>query len=773
MARISVRCALRSVTVVACSSFLLTCIGTSLHAVDFNKEIRPLLSNHCFECHGPDNTTRQADLRLDEYQSAMQVITPGKIRKSELLNRIHSSDPDLVMPPPDYNKPLTEEQKQILADWVKEGADFQQHWAFLPIRKETIQPHRQDHWSRNPIDYYIFNRLRAEGLRPSPQAEKAALIRRISFDLTGLPPSLEDARRVQADDTPQAIEKYIDQLLASEAYGEHMALYWLEASRYADTDGYQNDRTRYHHVWRDWVIMAFNENMPYDQFIVDQLAGDQKPDATLKSQIATAFCRNHRINSEDGSIPAEWHVENVADRVDTFGTIFLGLTVSCARCHEHKYDPLSQKDYYQLFAYFNNNAEWGVGPNNGNSPPFIEVPASWPKVTEEVNKPVAPEPLKLSNARKEAGNGLKRPQPGAATTLMVMHDLESPRDTFVLNRGQYNLADKSQQVYPAVPAALDFSPELQPKTRYELAKWLTHPDHPLTARVAVNRFWQQVFGRGIVESAENLGAQGSLPSHPALLDYLAGQFIQSGWNTKALMKQILLSATYQQSSAVSQELIERDPENTLLARGPRVRLSGFALRDQALVASGLYVSAIGGPSVRPYMPPRIWRSISNNSYKQDTGASLYRRSLYTYWRRTIPPPTMMNFNAAAREVCVVRTEQTNTPLQALTLLNNKIFVESARNLAQQALQSGGDSDEARIRFAFQTVLTRLPTDREMQILTDSLKVFQQRYTKNPEEANALISVGESPATQELNAPQLAAYTMVASTIFNLDEAIVK
>ena len=760
--------------VIASVTFIASLLtSTSVDAADFNKDIRPLLANHCFECHGPDNATRQADLRLDIKQSAMSVITPGKVRKSELIHRINSDDPDLVMPPPDFKKPLDDKQRLLITQWLKAGADYQQLWSFAPVDVPTLKQPRHDRWSQNTIDHYVMQRLKEEGLSPSKPADTATLLRRISFDLTGLPPSLEDARRILENPSPQIIEAYIDQLLASDAYGEHMALYWLEASRYADTDGYQNDRTRHHHVWRDWVILAFNENLPYDQFITDQLAGDQKPDATLKSQIATAFCRNHRINSEDGSIPAEWHVENVADRVDTFGTVFLGLTISCSRCHDHKFDPISQQDYYELFAYFNNNAEWGIGPNNGNSPPFIEVPAQWPNVTAELNKPVVPEPLKLSNARKEAGNGLKRPQPGSASTLMVMHDLESPRETFLLSRGQYNLPDKSQQLFPAVPSALDFAPELQPKTRYELAQWLTHPDNPLTARVAVNRFWQQLFGRGLVESSENFGAQGTLPSHPELLDYLAQDFIQSGWNTKALLKQILLSATYQQSSDVNSQLVERDPHNELLARGPRTRLSGFALRDQALVSSGLYVKNIGGPSVRPYMPPRIWRSISNNTYKQDSGDNLYRRSLYTYWRRTIPPPTMMNFNAAAREVCIVRTEQTNTPLQALTLLNNKIFVESARRLAEQAILTGGESEVERIQFSFQSVLTRPPTDRELEILQNSLALFLQRYNQNTEEATGLISVGESKATTDIDPAILAAYTMVASTIFNLDEAIIK
>ena len=759
-------------TAVAASAILFFSIA-QLQAIDFNKEIRPILSNHCFECHGPDNATRQADLRLDLQASAMSVITPGKIKRSELIHRIESHDQDVMMPPADAKRPLTDQQRKLLTDWVREGAEYQQHWSFEPVQNQPTKRHRQDKWSQNRIDHYVYLRLKAEGLSPSKPADRATLIRRISFDLTGLPPSLEDARRVLDDPSEDALEEYIDHLLQSTAYGEHMALYWLEASRYADTDGYQNDRTRHHHVWRDWVIMSFNDNMPYNQFIIDQLAGDQKPNPTLKSQIATAFCRNHRINSEDGSIPDEWHVENVADRVDTFGTVFLGLTISCSRCHDHKFDPISQQDYYELFAYFNNNAEWGVGPNNGNSPPFIEIPESWPVIAADQNHPVVPEPLKLTNARKEAGNGLKRPQPGSAKTLMVMHDLETPRETYLLNRGQYNLPDKSKPLSPTIPSALNFAPDMQPNSRYELAQWLVHPDNPLTARVAVNRFWQQLFGRGLVESSENFGSQGTLPSHPQLLDYLASEFIHAGWDTKALIKQILLSATYQQSSDAPTHLIERDPKNELLARGPRMRLSGFALRDQALVASGLYVEGVGGPSVRPYMPPRIWRSISNNSYKQDTGDKLYRRSLYTYWRRTIPPPTMMNFNAAAREVCIVRTEQTNTPLQALTLLNNKIFVESARNLAERSISQGGDTTTERLQFAFQTVLTRLPTEQELEILQDSLEFFLTRYTEKTSEAASLIAVGESVANPEFDTTTLAAYTMVASTIFNLDEAIIK
>ena len=540
------------------------------------------------------------------------------------------------------------------------------------------------------------------------------------------------------DPSDSSLEKFVDRLLESPAFGEHMAVNWLEVARYADTDGYQNDRYRYHHVWRDWVIGAFNANKPYDQFIIDQLAGDMLPKATLTDQIATAFCRNHRINSEDGSIPEEWHVENVVDRVDTFGTAFLGLTVSCARCHDHKYDPISQQDYYELFAYFNNVPEWGVGPNNGNSPPFIKVPASWPNLTKQQDAFLPPDPVKLNRARaNEAGNGLKRPQAGSPQTLMIMHEMQTPRETYLLKRGQYNQPDKTHRLLPDVPEAISFESAGQPGNRYQLAQWLVHPDNPLTARVAVNRFWQQLFGIGLVKTSENFGIQGELPSHPRLLDYLARDFIKSQWDVKALLKKIVLSGTYQQRSHVTPELLKRDPENRLLARGPRFRLSGFALRDQALATSGLLVDKVGGVSVKPYMPPKIWRAMSNNTYKQGKGQDLYRRSLYTYWRRTIPPPTMMNFNAAAREVCITRTDRTNTPLQALTMLNNRIFVESARKMAERMLQEVEGSAENKIRYGFQLVLTRQPTVEELAILKQLYREARQQFVAAPKSATKL------------------------------------
>ena len=763
----------KHVLILWCSAvYALLCVDVA-SAVDFNRDIRPILSQNCFQCHGPDEAARQAELRLDEPVSLATVIRTGRPNQSELIRRITTSDPEQQMPPADSKLQLSAKQKELITEWIKDGARFEQHWAFQPIADPTPPRVGGSRWVQNDIDRFVLARLKQEGLKPSPKGSKEMLIRRLSLSLTGLPPTVEKVNELMIDTSESAIEKYVDELLQSDAYGEHMAVSWLEAARYADTDGYQNDRYRYHHVWRDWVILAFRENMPYDEFVIQQLAGDLMPGATLKQQIATAFCRNHRINSEDGSIPNEWHVENVADRVDTIGTVFLGLTIGCARCHDHKYDPVSQREYYQLFAYFNNVPEWGVGPNDGNSPPFISVPDSWPILTEEQNKFQIPEEVKLRRAREnDNGNGLKRPQAGGQATLMIMHEMDEPRETYLLQRGQYNLPDKSQRLLPGVPNVLGPSLAAQPANRLELGTWLTAPTNPLTSRVAVNRIWQQLFGTGLVKSSENFGTQGAHPTHPFLLDFLASDFMKHGWDIKRLIKSIVMSATFQQSSHAASQLYREDPENQWLARGPRVRLTGFALRDQALLASGLLIDNFGGPSVKPYMPPKIWRAISNNTYKQDTGDNLYRRSVYTYWRRTIPPPTMMTFNAASREVCIVRTERTNTPLQALTLMNNTIFVEAARNLAERMLMSSDGAIEPRIGFGFRAVLARQPTNDELILLMDLYQEMHVRFANDSARATKLLSTGESKHSESLDDAKLAAMTIVASTILNLDEAVV-
>ncbi|GAB5405911.1 MAG: hypothetical protein Aurels2KO_41420 [Aureliella sp.] len=755
--------------------------GESPASIDFQTQIRPLLSQYCFTCHGPDEQTREADLRLDIASEAARVIednsTAGHDRTtSELGNRISTTDEDLVMPPPSMTKQPTESERQLLMAWLKSGGEMTRHWSFeSPTRPQLPSMDRyQDaaDWVRNPIDMFVLARMAKQGLSPSPRASDSALLRRIAFALTGLPP---DGLPSVRSGTPLKTNRYVDRIINSPAYGEHMAFSWLEAARYADTDGYQNDRYRYQSAWRDWVIRAFDSHMPYDQFVTEQLAGDLLPNTTLWQQVATGFGRNHRINSEDGSIEAEWRVENVVDRVDTLGTVFLGLTIGCARCHDHKYDPISQNEYYQLFAYFNSIAEYGVGPNNGNTPPFIELPKSWPWLSEDDNRAITPDPVKLSAARKEAGNGLRRPQPGQPGTVMVMHELANPRETYRLDRGQYDAPDKSAQLSPGVPEALSFDDQPPPASRLELAQWLVRPGNPLTARVAVNRIWQQLFGRGLVETSENFGSQGNHPSHPQLLDWLACELVDSGWSLQHIQRLIIDSATFQQTASVTDENASEDTENRWLARGPRVRFTAAEVRDMALASSGLLVHRFGGESVKPYMPPKIWSAMSNNKYKQDSGEKLFRRSLYTYWRRTIPPPTMVNFNAANRELCSVRNAVTNTPLQALTLLNNKTFVEAARNLAQ-LMHAGGKLPSEQISFGAWRVLGRELSQDEMRLLLKQYTESLEQYAESPELASQLISVGESPnvaSTSQETTAELAALSVVASILYNTDEAIMR
>ncbi len=752
-------------------SLILAVVAVSLcqaaEPIDFARDIRPVLSDSCYHCHGPDADARESDLRLDDRASALdsEVLTSG-----EMLQRLTTDDPDLRMPPPDAKRPLAADDRETLKQWLKAGAAWPEddrHWAFKPPVRPELPEVKQGDWPRNPVDRFVLARLEREGVKPSPQADKATLLRRVSLDLTGLPPTLEELDRFLADTSAGAYEAAVDRLLQSQRFGEHQALDWLEASRYADTDGYQNDRLRYMWVWRDWLINAINSNMPFDRFVTQQMAGDLLPDRNFLTQVATGFNRNHRINSEGGSIPDEWIVEYVADRVETAGTMFLGLTMNCCRCHDHKYDAVTQKDFYRLFAFFNNVAEAGLGPNNGNSPPFIPVPKSWPDLSEEERKFVTPEPVKI----KVVQTSVPRPQPGSPNTVMVMHELDKPRDTYRLIRGQYDQPDKSEKLQPATPPVLGAWQKEWPANRLGLARWLTSPQHPLTARVTVNRIWQHYFGMGLVKTSENFGVQGELPSHPQLLDWLATEFIASGWDVKALHKLIVTSATYRQHSAATAALLQRDPENRLLARGPRKRLSPFALRDATLLASGLLVEKIGGPPVKPYMPPAIWSSISNARYKRDKGDKLYRRSLYTYWRRTVPPPTMMAFNAAGRETCIVRTGKTTTPLQALTMMNNVAFVEAARHLAERVLQVEDLSDKQRVSRMFRIVTSRQPTPREQQILHQDLLAYRAEYKQNPDAAGKLLSQGEKPNAPNLDRAELAALAVVANTILNLDEAI--
>ena len=733
--------------------------------LDFARDIRPLLSDACYNCHGPDAKAREGNLRLDDRAAALGA---GVLADGEMLRRLTSTDPDERMPPPESNRVLSDENRTKLTQWLEAGAAWpsdDRHWAFVPPKRPRLAKVNNSAWPRNGIDHFVLAKLEQSQLAPSPEADKATLLRRVSFDLTGLPPTIGELDAFLSDPSPDAYEKAVDRLLDSPRYGEHMALGWLEASRYADTDGYQNDRLRYMWVWRDWLIHALNDNMPFDRFVTEQMAGDLLPDRNFFKQVATGFNRNHRINSEGGSIPDEWIVEYVADRVETMGTMFLGLTMNCARCHDHKYDPIAQKDFYQLFAFFNGIDEAGLGPNNGNSPPFIPVPKSWPNLTADEAKFVEPEPMKINVVQ----TSVPRPQPGSPETVMVLHELAKPRPTYVLNRGQYDQPNKSETLHPATPPVLGAWNKNWPNNRIGLANWLMDPKHPLTARVTVNRLWQHYFNLGLVKTSENFGVQGEQPTHPALLDWLATEFVRRDWNVKAMHKLIVTSATYRQSSA---RRLERDPENRLLARGPRKRLTPYAIRDAALFNSNLIVGKIGGPSVKPYMPPGIWKSISNSTYKQDKGDKLYRRGMYTYWRRTLPPPTMMTFNAAAREICTVRNDLTTTPLQALTLMNNKTFVEASRFLAERMLQQGEKPAE-RIAWAFRSVTSRNPGPDELNLLLADLKLFEEEFEKDPGSAKKLLTIGERKADTKLSPTQLAAYALIANTLLNLDEAIMQ
>ncbi len=755
---------------VICTSLPLLLGGLAQAAdFDFVQEVRPVLSDSCYNCHGPDAKARKGKLRLDDRAAAFKS---GVLTDDEMLKRLTSKDPDERMPPPDSKRVLRPKDRAKLVQWLKAGAEWPEddrHWAFVPPMRPVLPKVKNEKWSRNEIDRFILARLEREGWEPSAEADKAILLRRVTFDLTGLPPTIKELDDFLNDDSPNAYERAVDRLLDSPRYAEHMALDWMVASRYADTDGYQNDRLRYMWVWRDWLIKALGDNMPFDRFVTEQMAGDLLPDRNFFTQVATGYNRNHRINSEGGSIPDEWIVEYVADRVETMGTMFLGLTLTCSRCHDHKYDPVSQKDFYSLFAFFNNIDEAGLGPNNGNSPPFIKVPKSWPNLSEAESKFVVPAPTRV----KVVQTSVPRPQPGAPDTVMVLHERAKPRPTYLLNRGLYDQPDKSEKLKPATPPVLGGWKDEWAKNRIGLSQWLLDPKHPLTARVTINRLWQRYFGVGLVKTSENFGVQGELPSHPALLDWLATEFVRRNWNLKAMHKLIVTSAVYRQSSVASPDYLKKDPENRLLAHGPRKRLSPYAIRDAALFTSGLLVEKIGGPSVKPYMPPRIWKSISNATYKQDKGGKLYRRSMYTYWRRTVPPPTMMTLNAAAREICIVRTDLTTTPLQALTMMNNVTFVESARFLAERVLKTQERTPAQRIGQAFRMVISREPSPDELKRLLADFRFYLADFKKRPEAAKQLLTVGEKKVDAKLNAVTLASYALVANTILNLDEAIMQ
>ena len=1047
-------------------------------AVDFGSDVLPVLSDRCFACHGPDESQRKTKLRFDTEAGAFAKLAEGGFaivrsdpEKSVLLERITSDDPARRMPPAylGHGK-LSDAEIERIRRWIEQGAEWQKHWSFTAPRRAELptlegRPVEQQRWPRNAIDRFVLARLDREGLKPSPETDRATLIRRVTLDLTGLPPTPAEVDAFVNDPAPEAHNKLVDRLLNSPHYGEKMASHWLDAARYADTNGYQSDGVRSMWRWRDWVIGAFNRNMPFDQFTIEQIAGDLLPNATRDQIIATGFNRNHRTTAEGGSVEEEFRVEYVADRVETTSTVWMGLTVGCARCHDHKYDPITQKEFYQLFAYFNNVPERGLVYNFGNEHPYIQAPtpeqdaelaeldaqvartrrefqALEPKIARsqkvwekwlrnagtrdwsprdglilhfkldgdlredtgvyrrrESRKPLqTPDPAKqvraafvdagdesafvrgrvgqaasldgkrhidggpgfkldfldpfsfaawirptsangaiLSKAesfRTGQGHGLylregkvflyvnrrwtdislrlqteralklnqwqhvlvtyngkraakyvhiyingeewakdvlfdeltfpfstKEPfrigagggEPGfegliddvrvydralsadeaaalplletvaaiaaiapkkrtpaqrlkmrfafldlaapkevqlarqrygdarrerelfneSIPTVMVMKESETPRDAFVLRRGSYDAP--GEKVAPGVPSILPPLREGWENNRLGLARWLVDPANPLTARVTVNRFWQNLFGVGLVKTVEDFGTQGERPVHPELLDWLASEFVESGWDVKALLKTIVTSATYRQASKVTPELIERDPENRLLARGPRYRLPAGTIRDQALAVSGLLVDEIGGPSVRPYQPEGLWVELTfaDAKYQPDTGDKLYRRSLYTYWKRTVAPPAMMTFDATDRETCTVRETRTNTPLQALNLMNDVTYVEASRKLAERMMTAGGATPDERIAHGFRLALARTARPKEQGVLRGVFERFRDKYADDPDAAAKLLAEGESEYDESLDKAELAAYAGIASLILNLDEAVTK
>lgn len=1016
-------------------------------SVDFTRDIRPLLSDKCYKCHGPDASTREADLRLDteagafaELDEGYHAIVQGKPEESEVVWRIETDDQEDLMPPPDSDLSLSPEEKQLIRQWIAEGAEWKRHWAFEPVVRPALPEVSNSDWSRNGLDRFILARLDAEGLKPSPEADRASLIRRLSLDLTGLPPTPEEVDAFLADASPDAFERLVDRLLDSPRYGETMALPWLDAARYADTDGYQNDGPRSMWRWRDWVIDAYNRNLPFDQFTIEQLAGDMLEDPSLDQVIATGFNRNHRYNSESGLVLEEFLLENAVDRVDTTSTVWMGLTMGCARCHDHKYDPISTEEYYQLISIFNNVPESGRAVKFGNSEPWVTSPTgkqaavlarrdaalemarnkrgqasdaiaeamgAWvagglgdldegalvaeglverfaldghdprgePEAGElkfvagprgEAASVDGESQLKLESAAQFRGekrfsvafwlnpndvsegvilskqtSGSTRPglalemkdgrlqfyivtrwiagvgaietvdalKPGewrhvavtndgsqsalgmrilldgevvetrilyntnsnvggssdksvlrlgggvfgerfkgqvddlriydrtlwsdeaallatskslseiagvgasrrsasetaaleayfleneapeslgklekdvfaarmarlkyhdSLPTTMVMQEMDSPRPTYVRERGVYH--QYGERVGRELPEAFPDYPNGAPRNRMGFAQWLVSGEHPLTARVAVNRYWLKYFGRGLVKTAEDFGLQGDSPSHPVLLDWLADEFVRRDWDVKAMQKLILTSAAYRQQSRMTPELRERDPENVLLARGPRQRLSAHAARDQALAVSGLLSERLGGESVSPYQPEKHWAQMSNMKYKQSTGDDLYRRSLYTIWKRTIPPPTMALLDAADRESCIVSSKRTNTPLQALAMLNEQAFVEAARNLGQRMLLEGGETYAEQVGFAFRVVASRRPDDREFALLETAYREYRSEFQNDLHGAERLIEVGESELDDTLDSRELAAATTFANVLLNLDEVMNK
>lgn len=735
-------------------------------AISYNFHVRPILADKCFACHGPDANKREAGLRLDIPDSAYRhlkdnpaafALVPEKPEESHVFLRISSPDTTERMPPPSSNLTLSARDIKIIEKWIRQGATYEPHWAFVAPEKPAIPEVEAENWPQNEIDYFILRSIEDHGLEAGGKADKELLLKRASLDITGLPPSLEMMDRFLAHDSPDAWEQVIDQLLASPAYGERMAIYWCDVARYADSYGYQDDNLRTQWPWRDWVIHAFNANMPYDRFVTWQIAGDMLPDATREQVLATAFNRNHKFTEEGGVIDEEYRIEYVTDKTNTLGKGLLALTVECAKCHDHKYDPISQKDYYSLFAFFNNTYEKGYEGD----------------ITQ--SKTAKPPMMKLSDQEVREVLTFISKKDTSSLLVSVMGERDSLRKTYVLNRGNYDAP--TVEVTPATPESILQFDETLPRNRLGLAKWLVDKRNPLTARVFVNRMWQEFFGKGIVETSGDFGMQGKLPSHPELLDWMAVDFMEHGWDIKRLIKQLLTSATYMQSATVTPEKLAKDPDNVYLSRAPRYRLSAELVRDLLLASSGLLVRDIGGPSVKPYQPDGMWEASTSGrgllaTYRQDHGEDLYRRGLYTFIKLTVPPPSMIIFDGSNRDQCEVRRLRTNTPLQALVMMNDPHVLEASRVLAARLL-SETSTEQEKIEKAFRLIVCRRPTSEELSILAGYLDEEKKQFSETPQKAEALLKVGEYPPDSMPDQASHAALMQVICSIYNLEEAITK
>ena len=755
--------------------------------VHFSRDIRPILAARCFKCHGPDQ--KRGGLNLQDKESVYRplksgniALVPGKSAESELLRRVSSDDENERMPPQGKGERLAPEQIAKLRLWIDQGAHWQEHWAYVkPVR--PVSPRVKDpSWIRNGIDAFVLARLEERALSPSPEADRACLIRRASLDLIGLPPSPGEVDAFLSDTQPDAYERVVDRLLASPHYGEHQARSWLDQARYADTNGYEKDERRTIWPYRDWVIRAFNRDLPFDQFTIEQIAGDMLPHATLDQKIATGFHRNTMVNTEGGTDDEEFRVAALVDRVNTTMEVWMGTTMACAQCHNHKYDPFTQAEYYRLFALLNNTEDKG----RENEPVIEVLTAAQGIKMRELREQIAKAQAEFNvNAKPEAQARaqIAKILAGAAglakqlaeikpPTTLVMKELPKPRQTHILIRGSHQR--KGEAVTPGVPAKLHPLPAGQPANRLTLARWLVDPNNPLVGRVTMNRLWAQHFGRGFVETSEDFGVQGEPPSCPELLDWLATEFIRQKWSLKAMHRLVVTSSAYRQSSRVTPEIYEADPYDRLFARGPRTRMDAEMVRDNALAISGLLTRKIGGPSVFPYQPDGVWfNPYSSDKWEASKNGDQYRRGLYTFWRRTAPYAAFVAFDAPSREFCCERRPRTNTPLQALATLNDKAFVECAGGLARRIATEVGHSERDRAIYGFRLCVSRAPSDTEISSLVSLYRENLARFKTDSAAAKKLTNGSVTNASDNIDLAQLAAWTVVANVLLNLDETIMR